>query len=60
MYHTEYSIRRLGQIRTAALLKEAEEERLAKSAQREEDRGSRFLLHFLPRCFQTASLPEQE
>ena len=59
MHPTEYSARKLGQIRTEALLKEANEERLARFALRGEEKGNRFLLHFLPRSFQVASRQEQ-
>ena len=58
MGHMEYAIRRLGQLRTEALRKEAKEERMAKLALREEQRSDRALLHFLPRCFHGASLSE--
>ena len=59
MYPIEYSVRKLGQLRIAALLKEAKEERLAKLALNEEERSGRASLHFLPRCFQRTNLSQQ-
>ena len=60
MVDTEYTIRKLGELKTTTLQKEAERERMARSVLRTEERGSRFLLHFLPRSFQLVSRLEQE